>query len=149
MPTKLKIRRRIRVFLDEELQNVTKRDDEGNPVLDNGVEVTEEEMVTVVRTIGKGDGDFPEPEEGTVFQLGLMRFADAMKFSNFSQDKRVKALDDYSSKAIVGWDGLLDEDNNELPFDVELIEFIPTFQRLYLVMEAVNKSVGDRKRGNG
>ncbi len=166
MGRKIKIRRSTRVYLDEELEEVPQRDEEGKPLFEPRLNedktpmmsgdgetplftdkpLMKEEMVTKVRVIGK---EWPEPEEGTIFHLGLMRISDAMKFTSISRDKRAEAMDQYAPKAIKGWERMLDEDESDLGFDKDLIEYIPTLDRLFLVMEAVNQSMGEKARGKG
>lgn len=144
MARQLKIRKNLRCFLDEESKMVDQVDDEGEDLIDavTGEKVREEEMVPVVRIIGK---EYPEPEEGTIFHLALMRFADAMKFNSLETDKRAQALDDYAPMSIRGWERMLDDDDNDIDFKKEYIEYIDTIDRLHLVMCSVMQSLGGAK----
>lgn len=161
MARQLKIRRNLRCFLDEESKMVPQVDNEGEDlyiqklnsegekVFDSKDEpvwtdqrVEKEEMVPVVRVIGK---EFPEPEEGTIFHLALMRFSDAMRFNNLNGDMRAEALDAFAPKSIKNWERMLDDNDEEVGFQPEYIEFIDTIDRLHLVMCSVMQSLGGAK----
>jgi len=128
---------------------VQKTDSNGELVFDSNDKpvwlderVEKEEMVPVVRVIGK---EYPEPEEGTIFHLALMRFSDAMRFNNLDTDKRAEALDAFSPKSIKNWERMLDDDDNDIGFQSEYIEYIDTIDRLHLVMCSVMQSLGGAK----
>ncbi len=166
MAKRIKIRKNLRVYLDEEPKMVPQVDDEsGDPLFIQAMDgdvprvdeegapvftdkrVEEEEMVSVVRIIGK---EYPEPEDGTIFHLALMRFRDAMRFNNLGKDDRAKALDEYAPMSIRGWEHMLDDDDKDIEFKPEYVEFIDTIDRLHLVMASVVESMGgSAKKGKG
>lgn len=176
MARTIQLRKAIRVVLDEEVQPVHQRDSEnGYPLytdedgntfsfetakeaeahaLENDTTlepVMEDEPVPVVKEVGR---DIPEEvireDGGTIFHLAQMDLGTAMRFSSAKPENRFDMLDKYAGKAIVDWEGVKDQDGEDIPFDVELIDAIPVMDRLFLVMHAVNYTISkedDRKKG--